>query len=97
MLKFLFGAVGGLFRVAWFVLARATFLTWLVALWATVEYPALRLAIGGSHPAVTVVLALASVLIVSRFVAWLVRLSSGWHLFGEQPRVFLIHHHRVVW
>lgn len=97
MLKFLICAVGGLFRVAWFVLARATFLVWLVALWAVVECPAFRLAIRGSHPAVMILLALASVLIVSRFVAWLVRLSSGLHLSGEQPRVFLIHHHKVVW
>jgi len=99
MFKVLVGLMGWLFRVAWLVLARATFLTWLVGLWAAVKCPALQLAIRNSHPAVTIGLALVSVLVVSRFLGWLVRITNGLYLSCEQPqpRLLLVHHHRVGW
>ena len=86
MLKVFFGGLYYLFLLIRFFLVKATFLTWLVGVWAVIKFPALRLALQGSHPAVKITLALVSVLVVGRFVVWLMRATNGWARISEQPR-----------
>lgn len=100
MLKILGGMAGVLFGLARFCLVRATFLAWLAGLWAVVKHPALNLAIKNGPAAVPITLALASMLIVCRFLLWLAQLTSGRHLFIESPlpkRLPALRYHKVGW